>query len=229
MTRRLSFTEAQCLSAMHNVPSYDEPATINHGAQVMRFIVCPQCHQVSAKTESALNRAAKTDAPVYCGRTCAGLARRKNSSDAEKKAAKSAYDAVRRKVKAAEIKAAKAAYYQKTRDPEKEAAKRKERMPRHVEYCRRPEYRVWKAQYDKEYRAKQEFGEFWESAILALEIRRECLALSDDVEIRRQAGTLNKHQQRRREYDRTHSNQPESGPLGYLELPQGGQYAASRG
>jgi hypothetical protein len=35
MTRRLSFTEAQCLSAMHNVPSYDEPATINHGAQVL--------------------------------------------------------------------------------------------------------------------------------------------------------------------------------------------------
>jgi hypothetical protein len=151
------------------------------------------------------------------------------ATDAEKRASKKAYDANRRKELSVEIKAAKADYYQRTRDPAKESEKRKERMPRHVEYCRRPEYRAWKAKYDQEYRAKQEFGEFWESAILALEIRRECLALSDDTEIRRQAGTLNKHQQRRREYDRTYSNQPESGPLGHLEFPQGGQYAASRG
>ena len=151
------------------------------------------------------------------------------ATDAEKRAAKKAYDASRRKELSVEIKAAKAAYYQRTRNPVQEAEKRKERMPYHVEYCRRPEYRAWKAKYDQEYRAKQEFGEFWESAILALEIRRECLALSDDTEIRRQAGTLNKHQQRRREYDRTYGNQPEIGPLGNLEFPQGGQYATSRG
>lgn len=195
----------------------------------MRFIVCHHCHQVLAKSAGAVNRAEMAGKPVYCGRACSGLARRTSRSDAEKRAAKSAYDKKRREEKATEIKAKKAEYYQRTRDPEKEAVLRKARMPYHVEYCRRPEYVAWKAKYDQEYRAKQEFGEFWESAILALAIRRECLALSDDTEIRRQAGTLNKHQQRRREYERSYSNQPESGPLGHLECPQGGQYAASRG
>jgi hypothetical protein len=34
---------------------------------------------------------------------------------------------------------------------------RKQRMHLHVEYCRRPEYRAWKREYDRKYRAK-EFG-----------------------------------------------------------------------
>jgi hypothetical protein len=195
----------------------------------MKFIVCHHCHQMAVKSGSAVGRAERSGVPIYCGRVCSGLARRKLRSDDERRAIKAAYDAKRRSDNAEKIRIKKAAYYQRTRDPVKEAEKRKERMPRHVEYCRRSEYVAWKAVYDQEYRAKKEFGEFWESAILALEIRRECLALADDTEIRRQSGTLNKHQQRRREYDRTYSNQPESGPLGHLEFPQGGQYAASRG
>jgi hypothetical protein len=192
-------------------------------------MICPVCGCDFYKPPSHINRAAKSGAPVYCGRSCAGIARRKAKTPEQKREEKRAYDAARRKKLAAELKAAKAAYYQRTRDPVKEADKRKERMPRHVEYCQRPEYRAWKRQYDLEYRNKKEFGEFWESAILALEIRRQCLALSDDTEIRRNAGTLNKHQQRRRHYDRTHSNKPEIGALGNPEQPQGGQYATGRG
>ena len=190
---------------------------------------CPVCGCQFIKPQSHINRATRAGSTVYCGRSCAGIGRRKWKTDAEKIAEKQAYDARRRTEKAAEIKASKAEYYQRTRDQIKEAQKRKERMPLHVEYCRRPEYRKWKKQYDLEYRNRKEFGEFWESAILALEIRRGCLALSDDTEIRRQAGTLNKHQQRRRDYDRSYSNQPEIGSLGNIELPQGGQHAARRG
>jgi hypothetical protein len=178
---------------------------------------CPVCNGEFVKPMSHINRAARNGSPVYCGRICAGVARRKGKSAEQKKAEKQLYDAQRRKDRAAEIKAEKAAYYQRTRDPAKEALIRKARMPKHLEYCRRPEYREWKRQYDLEYRNKQEFGEFWESAILALEIRRQCLALSDDTEIRRTAGTLNKHQKRRRDYDRTHSNSPEIGALGNFE------------
>ena len=43
------------------------------------------------------------------------------TTDAEKRAAKSAYDANRREKLRAEIKAAKSAYYQRTRNPVKEA------------------------------------------------------------------------------------------------------------
>ncbi len=180
---------------------------------------CPVCADGFTKPQSAINRAARIGAPIYCGRLCAGIARRNGKSLEQKRAEKREYDMARRKEKACEIKAAKAEYYQRTRDPVKEAVKRKERMPKHIAYCRRPEYRARKQEYDLQYRNKKEFGDFWESAILALEIRRQCLALLDDTEIRRNAGTLNKHQQRRRNYDRTYGNKPEIGSLGNIAGP----------
>jgi hypothetical protein len=164
-----------------------------------------------------VNRAKRSNAPKYCGRICAGVARRKPRTVEEKRAEKSAYDARRRVILADRLKAEKAAYYQRTKDPVKEAEARKKRMPHHLEYCRRPEYRAWKRDYDQEYLAKKKYGEFWESAILTLKIRRSCLELEDDTEIRRQKGTLNKKSNRRKQYDRTYSNKPEIGPLGHVE------------
>lgn len=181
--------------------------------------ICPQCSRAFTAEYGQVNRAKRSGSPKYCGRICSGLARRKGKTEERKRADKSAYDKARRLKLAERIKRGQAEYYQRTRDPAKEAAKRKERMPKHVEYCRRPEYRELKQKYDKVYRAKTNHGEFWESAIIALEIRRTCLELSDDTEIRRQNGTLNKHQNRRRDYDRTHSNKPEIGALGYFERP----------
>lgn len=181
--------------------------------------VCPHCGATFIGRVGDVNRATKAGKPKYCGRECAGIARRNGKTGEEKRAEKAAYDKARREALHHRLRAEKAAYYQRTKDPAKEAAKRKERMPKHIEYCRRPKYREWKRKYDEVYRAKTEYGEFWESAILALEIRRTCLELSDDTEIRRQNGTLNKHQTRRRDYDRTHSNKPEIGALGYIELP----------
>ena len=121
-------------------------------------MICPQCTaQFEARTGHA-NRAAKTGAPLYCGRTCAGLARRLPApkSVEQKKAEKAAYDRKYRQRDPEARKAERAAYYQRTRDPEKERELRKAKMPQHVEYCRRPEYRAYKREYECDFDASIE-------------------------------------------------------------------------
>jgi len=162
---------------------------------------CAHCGLIGMQPTGAYNRAAKKG-HVYCSRACAGLARRLYQSEEEKKANKSAYDAQRRIDLRDKLKAEKAAYYQRTKDPVREAEIRKAKMPRHIEYCRRPEYREWKSQYDKEHRAKKYYGPFWESAMILNEISTEVLSRVDRVEIARQNGTQNKIISRRRDYDR---------------------------
>lgn len=97
-------------------------------------------------------------------------------TDAEKRAAKAVYDREYRRKNRAMLKRKKAAYFKRTYDPVKAAIKRKKTMPRHVEYCRRPEYKAWKKEYDKRRRSK-DFGEFAaaHNALLDLleEIRRQ--------------------------------------------------------
>src|SRR5262245_23738158 len=122
-------------------------------------VICPYCKRTVEKSTSAVNRSRKIGAPVYCGRTCAGFARRQWKSDAQKRLEKSEYDAEYRNKNAAKLRADKAARHKRTYDPASAAIERKKRMPMHVEYCRRPEYRAYKQQYDREYRAK-EYGEF---------------------------------------------------------------------
>ena len=45
-------------------------------------------------------------------------------------------------------------------------------MPKHVEYCRRPEYKAWKHEYDIQ-KAAEEFGEFGEAWRLLLDLEKE--------------------------------------------------------
>jgi hypothetical protein len=61
------------------------------------------------------------------------------------KAAKAAYDKLYRAKNFKRIQANHAAYFQRTYDPAEAAKTRKLRMPRHVEYCRQPRYRRYKA------------------------------------------------------------------------------------
>lgn len=189
---------------------------------------CPHCGMDAKARSSAFNRAARRGAPIYCGRVCAGLGRRKNRSADELRAAKAAYDAARRIELADRLRAEKAEYHRQTYDPAKAAIVRKARMPKHVEYCRQPEYRAKKVEYDREYRSR-EYGEFAECYLLTLAIRREALSQMTDYEIRQAAGTLNKSLQRKREYERTHSNKSEIGALGHVEPTQGGQHATGGG
>jgi hypothetical protein len=164
---------------------------------------CPQCLGLFDAKPSNVNRAAKIGAPLYCGRVCAGLARRLANppTDEQRRAAKAAYDAKRRSgPQRAEILAKKLAHYYANHDRLKaeHAVYRASHMDRHVEYCRQPEYKAWKADYDRKYRAKQNFGEFADAALLLADIDREVAQRASKYEIYLTNGTINKALQRRR-------------------------------
>jgi hypothetical protein len=162
--------------------------------------LCKHCGAEVQQAQNQINRALREGRPLFCNRVCAGLSRRlvNPPTEAERKAAKAAYDARRREVLAERIKAEKRAHYQRTRDPIKEAAIRKARMHLHVEYCRRPEYKAWKAEYDQRHRARKQFGEFADAFLLLLDLDREIGERATNYEIRLANGTINKAQQRRR-------------------------------
>lgn len=186
-------------------------------------IECGHCGKVAMKASSAVNRARRDGMTIYCSRECSGLGRRKGKTAAQIKAEKKAYDAARRIALADQIKAAKAAYHKRTYDPAKAAEYRKQRMPSHIEYCRRPEYREWKKGYDRQYRAQKHYGDYADCFLLVMDIRDECLAQQTDYEIRFAKGGVAKTQQRRREYDRLNRESTEIGVMGNLEFRQGRQ------
>lgn len=189
----------------------------------MTTIECAYCGEAAEKPAGHVNRARKMGNAVYCSRTCSGLGRRKNKSDAEKREAKRLYDIDYRRKNAALLKAKKAEYFQRTYDPEKARVARRKRAKAHAEYCRQPEYREWKRGYDRQYRARKEYGEYADCFLLVMDIRDECLRQHTDYEIRQAKGTLNKRQERKRNDERTHSQKLEVGSLGNLERSQGGQ------
>jgi hypothetical protein len=169
---------------------------------VKRPFICAHCGKTAYRNTGEINRAIKRSWPLYCNRDCAGLARRCDTrTDAEKRADKAKYDAEYRERNRARLKAQKAAYYQRTRDPERERAYRKATMPRHVEYCRRPEYRKWKAEYDRIYCARKDFGPFAEAALVLRDLENEISSRATRTEIYAANGTLNKWIQRRRDYE----------------------------
>jgi hypothetical protein len=88
------------------------------------------------------------------------------------KEAKAAYDREYRKKNRERLRVEKAAYFQRTYDPVKAAKERKKNMHRHVEYCRQPEYRVWKKGYDRQ-RKLSGFGGFAEAFELLEALRKE--------------------------------------------------------
>lgn len=161
-------------------------------------IKCSYCGLASKKPTGAVNRALKIGAALYCDRECAGLGRRREVSECELKARKKAYDAQRRLDLSGRLKAEKAAYYQRTRDPVREAAIRKARMHLHIEYCRRPEYVAKKSAYDQRRRDQMQFGEFAEVAALLRDVEKEVDQRATRYEVYQQNGTLNKAQTRRR-------------------------------
>ena len=159
---------------------------------------CAHCGFTHLFEVSRVNRAKANSAPLYCGKDCAGLARRVFKTPEQKKAEKAAYDAKRRIDLADRIKAEKAARHKATYDPAKASIERKARMHKHVAYCQRPEYRAWKSAYDARRRAKQNFGEFADAFLLLQDVEREIEGRATKYEIYQQNKTLNKAQTRRR-------------------------------
>lgn len=165
------------------------------GAEVQPL--CGSCGAAVRQSKGSINRAVREGKPLYCDRVCAGHARRVSSS--YKKRKKAEYDTRRRTEKAAEISAHKREYYQRTRNPEKERALRQANMERHVEYCRQPEYKAGKAEYDRERRA-EEYGPYGDAYLLLLGLEREIRSRATSYERRRARGYYTRtSQQRRRE------------------------------
>lgn len=159
---------------------------------------CAYCGTWGEKPIGEINRAKSAGLNLYCNRKHAGLGRRSGKTKAQKIAEKAAYDAEYRVKNRKYLKAMRALYFKQTYDPVKAAVERKKKMPRHVEYCRRPEYREWKSGYDKQYRAKKFFGPFAEAAMLAVDLNRAIKERSTNAEIKWQNKTCNKTQQRDR-------------------------------
>ncbi len=194
-----------------------------HMGAAMKAFICAHCGKESSRRNSDVNRAIRKNAPLFCGKVCFGLSRRQQKTKAERVEEKRLYDIQYREKNRKLLKAKKAAYFQRTYDPAQAAVKRKERMPRHVEYCRRPEYRAWKREYDRQYRALRDYGEFSDCFLLIQDIRAECLSQQSDYEIRFAKGRVAMTQQRKRNYARSIRKEPEIGPLGHIESRQGRQ------
>lgn len=172
----------------------------------MPQVDCAYCNAVTKKLTGEINRAKKKGAPIYCNKICAGFGRRHNKTKTQLKGEKRIYDMEFRRKNKEILRIKKKEYFQKTYDPEKAAIERKSNMPRHVEYCRQPKYREYKKEYDAKYRAKNDYGEFWEAFFALREVEQEIRKRMSWYEIEQQNGTLNKHQQRRRDYERTNCN-----------------------
>ncbi len=158
---------------------------------------CAHCGKVADKAAGHVNRARERGLNLYCGRKCSGLGRRDGKTKAQRVAEKAAYDAAYREKNRGMLKAKKHERYLRTYDPVEAAVYRKQRMPLHVEYCRQPEYKKWKREYDRQYRAK-EFGVFAEAYLLSIDLNREIKGRMTNEEITQANGTQNKTQRRRR-------------------------------
>lgn len=158
--------------------------------------ICEYCAKVFNKSTGNYNRAKKLGLKLYCNKTCAGLGRRIERSDEEKREIKSNYDKQYRALNIDHKKKTAKEYFKRTYDPAKAAIHRKTRMPYHVEYCRKPEYKAKKKKYDQLHRAKINYGEFWESALLMQKIEKEI----DDRSVRQINNLHNKSQLRKRKW-----------------------------
>ena len=159
---------------------------------------CAHCGKTADKAAGHVNRARERGLNLYCGRRCSGLGRRTGKTKAQRKEEKRLYDIEYRAKNLETIKVKKRAYFQRTYDRKAAAEYRKQRMHLHVEYCRRPEYKAWKREYDRKYRAK-EFGAFAEAYMLTIDLNRAIKGVMTNEQIKWENGTANKAQFRKRE------------------------------
>lgn len=125
---------------------------------------CPQCGKTFFRRDAEVKyRLQTTCRNVFCSMGCAQAAKRTDTRTPEqKKEDKAEYDRQYRERNRDRLKAKKAAWYQANHDREREREIRKARMPLHIEYCRQPKYKAYKAQYDINRRASV-YGPFAEA------------------------------------------------------------------
>jgi hypothetical protein len=181
----------------------------------MTKINCDHCGKELEKPTGAVNRSRIDGKPIYCDKTCFGLANRSGKTEAQKIEEKRLYDIDYRRRNPEERAIKRAASYQKNRNPEKERVARKKRAPQHAAYCRTPEYKAWKKEYDKKHLAKKKYGEYWESFLINQELQGEIYERMTAYEIALQNKTLNKSQERKRHEQRINSGKLEGRTLGH--------------
>jgi hypothetical protein len=181
---------------------------------------CAYCGKLTSRPAGHVNRSHAQGLRLYCGRVCSGLGRRVERTLDEKRELKRLYDIEYREINRDRRRAQRAAYHKATYDPIAAAEKRKKRMPLHVEYCRRPEYRKWKSGYDKRYRALSLFGSYADCFLLLQDIENEIAARMTKYEIKLANGTINKAMKRRRDYENLIGGRPQNGAVGDPERHQ---------
>jgi len=140
---------------------------------------CHYCGKETDKYVGHVNRARKLNAPLYCDKKCAGLGRRTNETEEEKKVYKQWYDLFIRASKTdeerilAKINKQLLFHLDYRANPEKYREERRRKMPAHVEYCRQPKYKEYKRRYDEQYHAKNNYGDWWEAAIALKNLENE--------------------------------------------------------
>jgi len=161
---------------------------------------CDYCGKECSKYAGHVNRARKLNAGLYCDRKCAGLGRRTNETDEEKRAIKMWYDLFINVSMTEDEKIfdefSRAVYFQIENriNPQRYKEQRARRMPKHVEYCRQPKYKEYKKGYDEQYRAKKDYGNWWEAAIALKYLDKEI----DYRESKRQNKIYNKSTSKRK-------------------------------
>lgn len=170
-------------------------------------VKCPRCKRSVMLIVAKVNRAKKEGYKIFCSRACSSEDKRLHKDDEQKKLEKRLYDMEYRSKNKAMLKVKKADAFQNRSEERRKYEKvyRKKNMQRHVEYCRDPKYKEWKKKYDQEYRAKELGGEFWESYLLILQLDKELDEKMSWYDRQMDKGTLNKANQRKKEYERESS------------------------
>ncbi len=181
-------------------PASETPKLVRPSGTVT--LVCIGCSCSFKKKIGAYNyQINKGIDRFFCSRYCFYESRKGHKSEEQKKAEKAAYDLIYKEKNIETIRVRRHNYFKRTYDPAKAAIHRKGRMKEHAEYCRRPAYRAWKAEYDKQYHAKKNYGEYWECHLLASQIQAEY----DDKAVR-QANELHNKSIKRKRLWHSHKN-----------------------
>lgn len=160
------------------------------------LIICAHCGNQADFPAGKVNRAKKVGLKLFCSRVCFGLSRRANKSTEQKKLEKYEYDKKYRAVHAERRQTTIKAYNESPAGRAMQKRNREKFKQNHLEYCRTPEYRLYKKEYDQVHRAKNLYGEFFEAAIILNKI--DLLILPEKKEAKIQKGTYNKSQKRKR-------------------------------